>query len=98
MFKGLNRGVEGEGGGFAPPRHLLAASFRLVRSRTAFSGNLTRDMEWTGRRDGAYITLNSSILIVVLYCFSEVGETVILLLMPAESQVESDRPYRHRGQ
>ncbi len=55
-------------------------------------------MEWDGRRDGACIALNSSILIAIPSCFSEVGETTILLLMPAQSQVESDRPYRHRGQ
>ncbi len=98
MFKCLNRGGEGEGGSFSPPRRFLAAAFRLVRSRTAFSGNLARGMEWDGRRDGAYIALNSSILICIPSCFPEVGAAAILLFMPAESQVESDRPYRHRGQ
>ena len=83
MFKCLNGGGEGEGGGFSPPRRFLAASCRLVRSRTVLSGNLARGMEWDGRRDGADIALNSSILIVIPSCFSEVGETAILLLMPA---------------
>ena len=92
VFKYLNRGGEGKGGGVSPPRRFLPASCRLVRSRTAFAGNLARGMEWDGRRDGAYIALNSSILIVIPSCFSEVGETAILLLMPAEIQVESDRP------
>ncbi len=98
MFKCLDRGGEGEGGGVSPPRRFLPASCRLVQSRTAFAGNLARGMEWHGRRDGARIALNSSILMAIPSCFSEVGETAILLLMPEESQVESGRPYRHRGQ
>ena len=98
MFKYLDRGGQGEGGGVFPHRGVLTASCRLVRFRTAFAGNLARGMEWDGHRDGACIALNSSILMSIPSFFSEVGETAILLLMPAESQVESGRVYRHRGQ
>ena len=74
MFKYLNRGGEGEGGGFSPPRLFMTISFCLVRSHTVFCGNLARGMEWDGHRDGAYIALNNSILICIPTCFSEVGE------------------------
>jgi hypothetical protein len=102
VFKCLDRGGEGEGGGVSPPSCFLAASCRLVRSRTAFAGNLARGMEWDGLRGGACIALDDCILLAIPSCFSEVGETVILLLvpdfMPAGSQGESGRSYRHRGQ